>query len=241
MGGLGMGGLGMATGMTSAAPPKKIISFNKQPMPSSVCIEVGTDLRAPAPVVMVRKSQLRTQCVGDAFSVLLRAWPYVLHSCIDGAMLGTAQSWKTLASLTLCVSLCAVQDVGTIIVSLSASGSSRRATLATNMLFAVGFPFGATLGVAFAAHVAVAPLQAFAAGLFVYMTVFELAPPHAHGRPAALGQLLAFAAGLALVVVSQTVENWAAGSLMVDGELRVAGMGDGSAAFNATEITHVGS
>lgn len=231
MGGPGLGGPGMG-GM--GGPPKKIISFNKQPLPSSVCIAVGTDLTPPAPVVMVRKSgQLRAQCVGDALGVALRAWPYVLHSSIDGAMLGTAQSWKTLASLTLCVSLCAVQDVGTIIVSLSASGSSRRATLATNMLFAVGFPFGATLGVAFAAHVAVAPLQAFAAGLFVYMTVFELAPPHAHGRAAALGQLLAFAAGLALVVVSQTVEGWAAGSL-----LDQDGM---SAAANVTDMLQDGS
>ena len=59
-------------------------------------------------------------------------------------------------------------------------------------------------------------LRAFAAGLFLYMALFELAPPHAHGRVAALGHLIAFSAGLALVVVSETVEDIAVAGIVED-------------------------
>ena len=187
------------------APAAKRIIFG-QPT-SKICIVVGTDMRAQP--VAPKKSVLRLQWVGEVAVAALRAWPYFLHSMIDGAMVGMAQSWQMLVSLTLCVSLCAVQDVGTILISLSASGASRSVKLASNLLFAVGFPVGASLGVAFAATVALAPLMAFASGLFLYMAIFELAPPHAHGRWAALTQLFAFSAGIGLVVVSEAIEDWA--------------------------------
>ena len=57
------------------------------------------------------------------------------------------------------------------------------------------------------------PLRAFAAGVFVYMAIFELAPPHAHGRGLSVRYLGAFAAGLALIVLSEAAENGAESSI----------------------------
>ena len=56
------------------------------------------------------------------------------------------------------------------------------------------------------------PLRAFAAGVFVYMSLFELAPPHAHGRLESLRFLCAFAVGMSLVFLSEAAESWAVGS-----------------------------
>lgn len=186
--------------------PRKIC-FNAPP---TVCVVVGT-----VPDVTPKVS-LQSHAAGGLM-VLLRALPYVLHATIDGAMLGTAETWAMLASLMVCVSICAIQDVGTILINLSASGTSRNAKLVTNLLFAAGFPLGAAVGVAFAASaasagdggaavIAVAHLRAFAAGLFVYMAIFELAPPHAHGRTASAGYMIAFLAGVMLIYVSEAVE-----------------------------------
>lgn len=123
-------------------------------------------------------------------SVMLRAVPYALHASIDGAVLATATSLRMLASLALPITLCAVQDIGTLLVALTACKVSRRATLAITGCFGLGFPLGASLALAMGGAVSgrsavsargaatslssdassdVALVRAFAGGLFLYM------------------------------------------------------------------------
>jgi len=166
-----------------------------------------------------RRSRLYSACAEGAL-VLLRALPYTLHATIDGALLGTTQSPATLASLALSVALCAVQDVGTILVNLAATGASKRAMLVTTALFGMGFPLGSSLILVMtaastasaagsdSAEGALSSLRAFAAGLFIYMALFELAPPHASERLTHLRYLLAFTCGLAIAYMSEVAEDW---------------------------------
>jgi len=168
-----------------------------------------------------QRSRLYSACA-EGTLVLLRALPYMLHATIDGALLGTTQSPTTLASLALSVALCALQDVGTILVNLAATKSSKRVMLVTSALFGISFPVGTALvlvmttaSTASAAgpespEGAVSSLRAFAAGLFVYMALFELAPPHASERLTHLRYLLAFVAGLAIAYMSEAAEDWVA-------------------------------
>lgn len=98
-------------------------------------------------------------------------------------------------------------------LTLSASRASRRAIIASAACFGAGFPIGAGLLVALASSPSAAraalALPAVAAGLFLYMAVFEFAPPHAHGRKASLAQWLAFSSGVALAYATEALEHWA--------------------------------
>ncbi len=183
------------------------------------CTPVKTPLaKSPPPPPSPPPTKLATVLSGVA--VLLRALPYTIHAFVDGALLGSAHSAVVLASLVTCVSLCAVQDVGTIILSLSASGATRRAKLVTVGCFALGFPLGTIVTVAAvdgASSVAFQQLlRAFAAGVFVYMALFEMAPAHAHGRLANIRYLCAFAGGVVLVLLSEAAEGWAVGAISAD-------------------------
>jgi len=99
------------------------------------------------------------------------------------------------------------------VLTLSASRASRRAIIASAACFGAGFPIGAGLLVALASSPSAAraalALPAVAAGLFLYMAVFEFAPPHAHGRKASLAQWLAFSSGVALAYATEALEHWA--------------------------------
>ena len=174
----------------------------------------------PAPQRAKPKAGQPLEKCTAAASVLLRALPYTVHAAIDGALLGTARSATTLASLAVPITLCAMQDVGTIMMSLAAANASYRAKMVTTALFGIGFPFGASLALALtaastasasdhaSAERALCNLRAFAAGLFLYMAIFELAPSHAHGRLVNLRYLLAFTVGFALAFSSEAAESW---------------------------------
>ena len=60
----------------------------------------------------------------DKLSVVCGAVPFTIHAAVDGSILGTAHSPVLLASLALPITLCAVQDVATIVPALSASRAS---------------------------------------------------------------------------------------------------------------------
>lgn len=190
--------------MCGDASPAKF-SFNMAPQ-ALVCQVAG---KSPA-LITPRRSGAFT----DKLSVLCGAVPYTVHAAVDGSILGTAHSPVLLASLALPIGLCAVQDVATIILSLSANKASRRDIVLTAMCFGAGFPLGAGLIIALAVAPSADPgfalaLPAFAAGLFLYMALFELAPPHADGRTGSLAYWLSFATGVALAYATEAVEQWA--------------------------------
>ena len=194
-------------GKPTHCPPVGIPSVKKQPTDEPPAPSRG-------PLVLT-----------TAVPVLLRALPYTIHAFIDGAVLGTAQSLMVLLSLAIPITLCSVQDVGTIIVNLSANGASRSVTLITVLCFGMGFPLGTAATVALTsrtgegAAAGLAPLRACAAGVFAYMALFELAPPHAHGRVANLRYAIAFASGIALVLLSEQAEDWAVSTIFAAGEV----------------------
>ena len=219
-------------GKDGVAFTRGTLQFNKMP---AFCVQSGT---APNPSLQAAPSVERSLCqldsvrcldctalvetalpddcrdaVATCMSVLLRALPYAVHSCLDGAVLATATSLRMLASLALPIALCAVQDVGTILVTLAASSASRRAKLIVTGCFGLGFPVGTSLAVTLDLLGNAPPgllihLRAFAAGLFVYMALFELAPTrvHTHDRRTHLYFVLAFVAGLAIVRISEAAE-----------------------------------
>jgi len=187
---------------------------------------------SPSPSILpITTTTANTPCsrTVEAMSVLLRALPYTIHASIDGLVLGTATSTMRLLQVSLPVALCAVQDVGAIIVNMRACGTSLRGTLLAVACFALGFPLGTSVAAVLISApgdtAALAPLQAMAAGIFVYMAAFELAPPHAHGRSIALRYVSAFAAGLVLVCLSEAAEE-----VLVQAISATEG-GDGGAAF----------
>lgn len=163
----------------------------------------------------------------NAVSLLSRAAPYTIHAFIDGAMIGTAQSPMVLLSLALPVTLCAIQDVGTIILNLAANGASSGATLVTTACFAAGFPLGAALTGALVSPPGASPgsvagggleqLRACAGGVFAYMALFELAPPLPNGRAATLRYSLAFLGGVAFILLSEAAEDWALAAVFARG------------------------
>ena len=143
--------------------------------------------------------------------VLLQALPYTLHATIDGALLGSADSPLMLASLTFSVALCSVQDVGTIILSLSSTElpkelTQQRAVLATTLCFGIGFPLGTIVTLSLNT-LPLIHVRAFAGGLFLFIALFELAPPHPCGRLSSLRFLVAFASGLIIAHLSETGES----------------------------------
>lgn len=201
-------------------PPAKVVrdSFIINGLLPKRCPPVNTPLQQfDSP-----ETRQSSACL-TAMAMLLRALPYTIHAFIDGAVLGSAHTIVVLASLATSVGLCAVQDVGTTLLSLHASGATRRVKLLTVACFAIGFPMGATVAVAAVGGSSGSgfqmPLRAFAAGVFLYMAIFELAPPHAHSRLANLRHLCAFAAGMGLVVLSEAAESWAVGTAISEDEM----------------------
>ena len=87
-------------------------------------------VRQPPDILPTAMAFVTPNCrATEGMSVLLRALPYTIHACIDGLVLSTAHSTTMLLQLALPILLCSVQDVGTIIVTLSVSGASQRTTL----------------------------------------------------------------------------------------------------------------
>ena len=108
-----------------------------------------------------------------------------------------------------------MQDAASLVVSGFAGGRSERQTFAMALVLAAGFPLGAAFAAGVTAGdgpVMLAYVRVAVGGVFVYMALFELAPPHAHGRCASLRLLLCFVAGLAAAYFSEAVEQLMAGT-----------------------------
>jgi len=153
------------------------------------------------------------QWLGWHTAPLVRAFAWFAHSFLDGCMLGTAPSLSVLLATTVPVAVCAVQDAASLVISSGASGYSHRMTIVNALVLAAGFPLGAVMAAASTeasaaeSSVALAYLRASVGGIFLYMALFELAPPHLHGRWASSKLLLAFVVGLALAYASEMIEQ----------------------------------
>ena len=143
--------------------------------------------------------------------VFVRAAAWFVHSVLDGAMLGAAQSVPILFATLIPVVVCALQDVGSLVVSDAARRQTNGQTVLTSFVFAAGFPVGTALVACIPSwaetELALPLLRAAVAGIFFYMAIFELGPPHAHGRWASLMQLAAFMLGLSAAYVAELTED----------------------------------
>jgi hypothetical protein len=198
----------------------------------------------PPPSTVPPPSVVLSGCASAA-TVLLRALPYTIHAFIDGATLGTSSSALMLVSLALPITLCAVQDVGTIIVNVTATGAGTRVALFTVACFALGFPLGTAATVALFAGAdaasAFVPLRACAAGVFIYMAIFEMAPPHSHGRLPSLKYVSAFCAGLLFILASEAAEGWAVGTIVAAGSAHTSMAGSSIAGSSIASSSMAGS
>ena len=64
-----------------------------------------------------------------------------------------------------------------------------------------------------------------AGGVFVYMALFELAPPHVHGRLPNLRLLLVFTTGFVTAYLTEAIESWATHALLHMGMTQLARLG----------------
>ena len=148
-----------------------------------------------------------------ATSVRVGAW--MAHAMIDGMVLASAPSAYVLAATTVPVTVCALQDVAAFIVTMAGLGYRSWSSLtAAVVALSCAFPLGAL-----ASHLVIASagseegvnvVRTVVAGIFTYMAVFELSPPHTHNRAANAGYLLFFMAGTAIAYLADLAEQLSA-------------------------------
>tara|TARA_B110001452_G_scaffold255100_1_gene247205 strand:+ start:367 stop:1074 length:708 start_codon:yes stop_codon:yes gene_type:complete len=164
--------------------------------------EEGTDDASPASTLL---RMART--AGAVFR--LCAW--LTHGMLDGAILGGASSVQSLLPLAFAISVCAVQDVAAFGVFLQQRRTSPRGVAVAIVAFAAAFPAGAAIALAAEAELhhsaAWDSVRCCIAGLFVYMGLFELAPPHTHIPAQVIGYTLAFSAGAGAAYAAEYVEE----------------------------------
>ena len=129
--------------------------------------------------------------------LLLRLLAWFTHAFFDGIMVASADSVRSLLAITLSVALCSLIDVGILVHQLKGLGTSNRATFGAVGTFGLGFPVGAlvTLQISMTGSVSVYVVRMLTAGIFIYMAIFEMAPPHTHGRVNNLVAFLPFVTG----------------------------------------------
>ena len=107
------------------------------------------------------------------------------------------------------------QDSAAFTVTMARLGhDSPRALTAAVVALSCAFPLGALVSHAVLAsatsQVAVLVTRTVAAGIFTYMALFELAPPHTHSRAANGCYLLCFGCGALMACVVDVVEQLSA-------------------------------
>lgn len=163
------------------------------------------ELGAPA----ARCGQARCQRV---CAVAIRVCAWMLHAMIDGMVLSSAPSTYVLIATAVPVTACALQDVAAFTVTMARLGaSSRRSLTAAVVALSCAFPFGALIShivlESASSDTAVNVVRAVVAGVFTYMALFELAPPHTHSRAANCCYLLCFTCGAAVAYLANVVEQ----------------------------------
>lgn len=150
-----------------------------------------------------------------ALAVRVCAW--MLHAMIDGMVLSSAPSTAVLVATTMPISACALQDVAAFTFAMARLGtrSSRSLTLAV-VAISCAFPIGALASHAVleraSSIVAVNVVRTVVAGIFVYMALFELTPPHTHSRAANTCYLICFTCGAAMAYAVDVVAQHTTGA-----------------------------
>ena len=130
---------------------------------------------------------------------------------IDGMVLASATSTYVLLATVVPVTVCALQDVAAFTFTMARLGASSRRTLTLAVLaLSSSFPIGALVSHSVLQHAssttAVNVIRSIVAGVFTYMAIFELSPPHTHNRAANTCYLLCFTCGAAMAYAIDMVE-----------------------------------
>ena len=149
-----------------------------------------------------------------ASAVCVRVCAWMLHAMIDGMVLASAPSTGVLLATTLPITFCAMQDVAAFTMAIARIGvSSRRALTVAAVALSCAFPTGALVGhlalERASSETAVNVARAAVAGIFAYMALFELAPPHTHSRAANACYLLCFTCGAAMAYAADMAQQLA--------------------------------
>ena len=110
---------------------------------------------------------------------------------------------------------CALQDVAAFTVTMAGLGfASQRSLVLSVIALSLAFPFGALVSYAViesaASEAAVNVVRTMVAGVFTYMALFELAPPHTHSRAANTCYLLCFSCGAAMAFMVELIQQLSA-------------------------------
>lgn len=173
-------------------------------------VEAG---EAEAEVVGADDTSMVSMLLRMARSVgaVFRLCAWLTHGMLDGAILGGASSVESLLPLAFAISVCAVQDVAAFSVFLQQRRTSQRGVAVAIVAFAAAFPAGAAVSLAAEAELhhsaAWDSVRCCIAGLFVYMGLFELAPPHTHVPAQVIGYTLAFSAGAGAAYAAEYFEE----------------------------------
>ena len=200
---------GSIKGRRRAPPPKE----------ARGCIECDADdeesAAASAAAAATAAADSAGQRILRACGLALSLFAWVLHAVMDGMLLGAVTRRALLVPLAVAVAVCALMDVPALVIYLSQRGVARRGTLATLAAFNLGFPAGTAVALGVFAggrsRQLLNALRCVVGALFIYIALFEMAPPHTHSRALNTLAVAAFAAGVAAAYSAELLEDWAAG------------------------------
>jgi len=149
-------------------------------------------------------------------TIKLVAW--LAHGCMDGATLGAGRSgWPVLIGIAFPATFCATMDVAALLLALRTSGIKSPPLLAAGVLaYACTLPTGAEITLAAGANGNFMNyIGAAAAGVLAYVGIFEVSPPHVHGRFANFLYVLVFCLAAGLAYTADVVQDLALASARV--------------------------
>lgn len=195
------GGFGQAGGRTPLKPKSLARDLERE-------VFRPADESAPLKPDPAGKMERRLEQCG----LLLRLCAWITHAMLDGLLLGTAEHLSVLIPLAFAILICAMQDVAGMYIYFSARGVSLRFVAVAVCFFGCAFPAGTGISLLLFRSSSdnervLDVLRCVMAGLFVYMALFELAPPHAHGRIQNLKYFCAFGFGLLSAYLADAFED----------------------------------
>jgi len=154
------------------------------------------------------------RCVALGSIIRLLAW--IVHGLLDGSLIGGATSLQTLISLSFAIGVCAIQDVAAFSIFLTERKCTPKEIGSMVLAFSLTFPAGTIVSLAAAdalnGSAAWDSIRCAIAGLFVYMALFELAPPHSHSPVVVCLYTLAFCLGLFCAYSGEFIEDLSVGA-----------------------------